>query len=218
MVQFSQRLSSLHSHPHFVQALTIVEKLRTHKHEAFFAGGCVRDSLMGRFAKDIDIATSAHPNAVEKLFPKTIDVGKEFGVMVVVMPKVSFEVASFRSDGPYLDGRRPSKIHFTNAEEDAKRRDFTVNALFYDPVECVTVDYVDGLKDLEKEVIRTVGKAEDRFKEDKLRMLRAIRFVAQTGFSIEGQTLAAIQGHAAEITKVSAERIFQEMSKLLCSP
>jgi poly(A) polymerase len=214
----SQRLSSLHSHPQFSAALGIVEKLKSKGHEAYFAGGSVRDAWMGRPAQDFDIATSAEPNAVEKIFSKTVPVGKEFGVMVVVVPAGSFEVASFRHDGPYLDGRRPAHVKFTNAEEDAKRRDFTMNALFYDPVTEETIDYVGGLKDIEKKVIRTVGVASERFGEDKLRMLRAIRFVAQLGFAIEGETLTAIQARASEITQVSSERVFMEMSKLLRSP
>lgn len=217
-MQVSQRLNLIHSHPLFPAAHLVMERLRGAGFEVYLAGGCVRDALMGRAPKDFDIATSAVPAEVERLFPKTINVGREFGVMIVVTDSASFEVASFRFDGAYIDGRRPSSVTFTNAEEDAKRRDFTVNALFYDPEKTQVIDYVGGLRDLERGILRTVGVPQDRFREDKLRMLRAVRFAAQTGFELEEATFEAIQKSAPEITVVSRERIFQELSRILVAP
>jgi tRNA nucleotidyltransferase/poly(A) polymerase len=155
---------------------------------------------------------------VEKSFPKTLAVGKAFGTIIVVEDGHNFEVTTFRKDGPYLDGRHPSEVKFSDIEEDAKRRDFTVNALFYDPLKHELIDLVDGVTDLDAGIIRTVGRAQDRFKEDRLRMLRAVRFAGWLGFDIEPDVMAAIQDQASELKLVSIERIFNEMKKLLESP
>jgi poly(A) polymerase len=196
-------------------ARSILKQIRMAGFTAFFAGGSVRDQLLGRTAKDFDIATNATPAQIEALFPKTIAVGKVFGVIVVVQDGTETEVATFRTDGGYQDGRRPDSIHFCGAEEDAKRRDFTVNGMFYDPVEDKVIDYVDGKADLEKKIIRAIGDPDRRFAEDHLRMLRAVRFAHTLGFEIELATRAAIQKHAPDLAKISAERIENEFSRTL---
>ena len=185
---------------------------------AFLVGGCVRDFLLGREPQDFDIATDAKPEQVEKLFRKTIPVGKKFGVIIVVENGIQFQVATFRAEADYQDGRRPEKIEFANAEADALRRDFTVNGLFYDPLTEKIHDWVGGEKDLREKIIRTIGKPEERFGEDHLRMLRAVRFAAQLNFEIEPQTFSAIQNLAAKIKIISAERIRDELLKLFCPP
>ena len=181
-------------------------------------GGCVRDFLLGREPQDFDIATDARSEQVEKLFPKTIPVGKKFGVIVVVEGGHQFQVATFRAEAEYRDGRRPEKVVFANAEADASRRDFTVNGLFYDPVTGKTHDWVGGEKDLHAKIIRTIGAPEERFGEDHLRMLRAVRFAARLNFEIEAATLAAIQSLAPKIKMISAERIRDELIKLFSPP
>jgi putative nucleotidyltransferase with HDIG domain len=196
-------------------ALKILKQIRKAGFTAFFAGGSVRDKLLGREAKDYDIATSATPDQIEALFPKTVAVGKAFGVIVVVEDGTETEVATFRADGGYQDGRRPDSIEFYGAEEDAKRRDFTVNGMFYDPVEDKVIDYVGGQIDLEKKIIRAIGDPDRRFAEDHLRMLRAVRFAHTLGFEIEPATRAAIQKHAPDLAKISAERIENEFSRTL---
>ncbi len=196
-------------------ALKILKQIRTAGFTAFFAGGSVRDKLLDRVAKDYDIATSATPDQIEELFPKTVAVGKAFGVIVVVQDGTETEVATFRADGGYQDGRRPDSIHFCGAEEDAKRRDFTVNGMFYDPVEDKVIDYVGGQTDLEKKIIRAIGDPDKRFAEDHLRMLRAVRFAHTLGFEIEPATRAAVQKHAPDLAKISAERIENEFSRTL---
>ncbi|NOU36230.1 MAG: HD domain-containing protein [Kiritimatiellaceae bacterium] len=196
-------------------ALKILKQIRKAGFSAFFAGGSVRDKLLGRIAKDYDIATSATPDQIEALFPKTVAVGKAFGVIVVVQDGTETEVATFRADGGYQDGRRPDSIHFCGAEEDAKRRDFTVNGMFYDPLEDKVIDYVGGQVDLEKKIIRAIGDPEKRFSEDHLRMLRAVRFAHTLGFEIERATRAAIKKFAPDIAKISAERIENEFSRTL---
>ena len=213
----SQRLSSLTSHSAYDSALEIIQNLHKNGFQAMFAGGCVRDALLGKPPKDLDIATSARPSEVETLFANTLSVGKDFGVIVVVTDFGPIEVASFRSDGPYEDGRRPSSIQFTNAKEDALRRDFTINALFYDPIEQELFDFVGGVQDLKLKIIRAVGDPVLRFQEDKLRMLRAVRFLAQLGFAVEEKTELAISQNASEINQVSKERLFNEMHRLLGS-
>lgn len=210
-----QRLGPIEQHAHFPAALDIVKKLRGQGFQALLAGGCVRDAWLGKTAVDIDIATSARPDDIARIFPKTLDVGKAFGTMVVVFPDSQFEVTTFRRDGDYLDGRHPSSITFSDAKEDAQRRDFTINALFYDPVSNETIDYVDGLRDLNQKVIRTVGEPADRFNEDHLRLLRAIRFSAQLDFDIELKTWKAIEELSDKIHHVSRERVWQELFKLL---
>ncbi|MGA2869013.1 MAG: CCA tRNA nucleotidyltransferase, partial [Verrucomicrobiota bacterium] len=162
-------------------AKAIVQRLQKAGFAAFWVGGCVRDFLLGREPQDFDIATDARPEQVEKLFQKTIPVGKKFGVMVVVENGQQFQVATFRAEADYRDGRHPEKVVFANAEADALRRDFTVNGLFYDPLTQKTHDWVGGEKDLRAKIIRTIGSPEERFGEDHLRMLRAVRFAAQLG-------------------------------------
>jgi len=192
----------------------IVARLQQAGFAAFWVGGCVRDFLLGREPQDFDIATDAKPEQVEKLFSKTIPVGKKFGVMIVVENNQQFQVATFRAEADYRDGRRPTKIAFANAEADALRRDFTVNGLFYNPGTQKIHDWVGGEKDLRAKIIRTIGVPEDRFGEDHLRMLRAVRFAAQLNFEIEPETFAAIQRLAPKIKLISAERIRDELLKL----
>jgi len=199
-------------------ATRIVERLRRAGHEAFFAGGCVRDMLLGKQAHDFDVATSARPEDVEKLFPRTFAVGAQFGVIVVLEEGMEFQVATFRSDGAYIDGRRPESVVFTTAEGDALRRDFTINGLFFDPIEKRVLDFVCGEADLRAGVVRAIGDPEARFSEDKLRVLRGVRFAASLGFEIEEKTWAALQSKSAEITQVSAERIREELIKIFLHP
>lgn len=196
-------------------ALKILKQIRKAGFTAFFAGGSVRDRLLGRKAKDFDIATNALPEQIEALFPKTVAVGKAFGVIVVVEDGTETEVATFRTDGGYQDGRRPDSIEFCSAEEDAKRRDFTVNGMFYDPIEDKVIDYVGGQEDLKKKVIRAIGDPDRRFAEDHLRMLRAVRFAHTLGFEIDPSTREAIKKHAPDLSKISAERIENEFSRML---
>lgn len=189
--------------------------LQVHGHTAWIAGGAVRDALMGRVPKDFDVATSATPEEVQGLFSKTISVGKAFGVIKVVIKGGDVEVASFRKDGLYIDGRRPTQVEFSTPEQDASRRDFTINGLFYDPRGKKIWDFVGGTKDLRLKKIRTIGMAEERFSEDKLRILRALRFVSQLGFSLDRSTQKAIVKSLPQILSVSQERYFNEMNKLL---
>lgn len=196
-------------------ALNIVRKLNHHGHQAYFAGGVVRDLLLERLVSDIDIATSAPPEKIEELFPKTLLVGKRFGVVVVVMGSTSYEVTTFRREGAYLDGRHPSQVTFSDARQDALRRDFTVNALFLDAASGEVLDYVAGREDLERRLIRTVGLPRQRFEEDRLRVLRAVRFAAQLGFEIEGETWEAVRSCAGGLTEVSWERIRDELFRIL---
>jgi poly(A) polymerase len=193
----------------------IVTQIRSAGFTAFFAGGCVRDRLLGRTARDFDIATDARPEQIEALFPKTVAVGKAFGVIVVVEDGIETEVATFRTDGGYQDGRRPESIHFCNAQEDALRRDFTVNGMFYDPVNDQVLDYVGGRADLQHRIIRAIGDPEQRFAEDHLRMLRAVRFAQTLGFVIDPATREAIRHHAPDLAKISIERIENEFSRTL---
>jgi poly(A) polymerase len=194
-------------------AKSILVTLRQHGHTAFWAGGCVRDRLLGRPPKDIDIATSARPDEIEPLFPRTVPVGKAFGVITVIQDNLAYEVATFRREEGYTDGRHPARVDFTDAREDALRRDFTINALFYDPVDDIVIDYVDGRKDLKRQCIRAVGDPDERFKEDHLRMLRAIRFAATLDFALATDTEAAIRRHAAQLRRISAERIRDELTR-----
>lgn len=199
-------------------ARSIVGRLRANGHVAYFAGGCVRDRLMGRRASDIDIATSATPPEIIALFPRTVAVGAKFGVVVVIEDNLQFEVATFRSDGAYLDGRRPDAVTFSNAEHDARRRDFTVNGLFFDPVDDRIIDYVGGRIDLENRILRAIGDPIARFTEDRLRILRAVRFAVTLGFDIDDATWNAVCASAAEIHVVSPERIRAELTRTLCHP
>ncbi len=199
-------------------ALQVVHQLRGAGYEALWAGGCVRDQLLGRTPKDYDIATSARPEQVRNLFGhrRTLALGAAFGVIVVLGRKTEqIEVATFRSDGAYVDGRHPEGVTFTTAEQDAERRDFTINGIFYDPVEDRVIDYVCGQQDLEKNILRAIGNPEARFSEDKLRMLRAVRFATTLGFEIDKPTLEAIRAMAPQVRAVSAERTGSELRRLL---
>jgi len=196
-------------------AREICAVLRRAGHRALLAGGCVRDWLLGLTPKDYDIATSAPVSQVRDLFERTIDVGAAFGVLVVVTPEGTFEVATFRRDGPYLDGRHPSHVEFLDEREDALRRDFTVNALFLDPVDNTVLDYVGGRQDLEARVIRAVGDPRKRFAEDYLRMLRAVRFAARLDYRIDPATRKALCDMAPHILRTSAERIRDELVMIL---
>jgi poly(A) polymerase len=196
-------------------ARAIARTLRAACHQALFAGGCVRDLLLGRVPKDFDIATSATPDEITKLFPRTIETGRAFGVMQVVQEGHPTEVATFRRDIGGTDGRRPDAIAFSTPEEDALRRDFTINGLFQDPETGEVIDYVSGRADLAKKTIRAIGVPRDRFAEDYLRLLRAVRFATTLEFTIEPETGAAVRELAPRITAISAERIQQELSRLL---
>jgi len=199
-------------------ARRIVERLRRHGHEAFFAGGWVRDYLLQRKAKDIDIATSAHPEEVQRLFPNSTAVGASFGVIQARAYGHAYEIATFRTEGPYLDGRHPSEVAFSTPEQDARRRDFTVNGMFYDPIAGRVIDYVRGRQDLQRRLIRTIGDPDARFDEDKLRLLRAIRFACSLDFRIAETTWEAIRRLAPKILRVSWERIRDEIRKMLVGP
>ncbi len=199
-------------------ALDIVRRLQGAGFEAFWVGGCVRDVLLGREPQDYDIATNARPEQIEALFPRTIPVGRQFGVILVVDNGHQFQIATFRAEAGYQDGRRPGTVRFSDAREDAIRRDFTVNGLFFDPVANQLHDWVGGEADLRARIIRTVGSPEERFGEDHLRLLRAVRFAAQLGFSIEPATFAAVRALAQKIIVVSAERIRDELNKLFSPP
>lgn len=201
-----------------ILARDIVARLQQAGFSAFWVGGCVRDFLLGREPQDIDIATDALPEQVEKIFKRTFAVGKKFGVVVVNEENHSFQVATFRSEENYQDGRRPGKVVFSDAQSDALRRDFTINALFYDPLTGTTHDWTDGQNDLRAKIIRTIGRPEDRFGEDHLRLLRAVRLAAQLDFEIEPQTFAAVKALAPKIRVISAERIRDELIKLFRPP
>lgn len=196
-------------------ALAIIERLRASGHTALLAGGCVRDYLLGIEPSDHDVATDAAPEQVCALFRRTKQVGAQFGVVLVRISRQEIEVATFRTDGDYRDGRRPEAVRFATAEEDARRRDFTVNGMFLDPETDTVVDYVGGRADLEARLIRCIGDADARFAEDHLRMLRAVRFAARLGFAIETTTQASIQRHAARIAGISAERVRMELEMIL---
>ena len=183
-------------------AVDIIRHLKDTGHDAYLVGGCVRDELRGVAPQDHDIATSAHPDEVEKLFTKTVGVGRQFGVMLVVKQRQQYQVATFRSDAEYIDGRRPTSVTFSNAKTDAKRRDFTINGLFLDPVTDTLHDWVDGQADLEAKQLRTIGKPKERFGEDHLRLLRAVRFAAQLDFEIEPETFDAVRELAEKIQDI----------------
>lgn len=197
------------------KAIAIVQRLRQSGYEAFFAGGCVRDMLLDKAPQDYDIATSARPEDIRRVFTDTIPVGAQFGVILVLLDGQPFEVASFRHDGPYLDGRRPSHVRYGTLQEDILRRDFTINGMVYDPVEDRVIDLVEGQKDLERGLIRAIGDARQRFEEDRLRMIRAVRFAASLKFTIESLTFDAIRQFATTVTQVSWERIGDEITRIL---
>jgi poly(A) polymerase len=210
-------------HPETMTAMTskeaaaraIAARLRQAGHTAYLAGGSVRDQLLGREPKDYDVATDARAAVVQELFPKTIPVGVQFGVVVVVQDDVPIEVATFRADAVYLDGRHPSSVRFSSPEEDARRRDFTINGMFIDPVTDTVIDYVGGQADLRARIIRAIGDPAARISEDRLRMLRAVRFAAVLGCDIEPATFAAIQNAAPLITDIAWERIGEEVIHML---
>jgi putative nucleotidyltransferase with HDIG domain len=211
-------------------ATNIVRTLRERKHEAYLAGGCVRDQVLGREPADYDVATSATPQQVMEIFPQTFAVGIQFGVVLVPLPRKedgvsavgpgekvpAVEVATFRSDIGYSDGRHPDEVRFSkNPQEDVQRRDFTINGLLMDPITNEVLDFVGGRADLSAKVIRTIGEPEHRLAEDKLRMLRAVRFAARFGYAIDPATLTAMQRLAAQIHQVSRERVREELTKML---
>lgn len=199
-------------------AVAIVRRLRQQGHLALLAGGCVRDQLIGREPKDYDVATDATPDRIVALFRRTRKVGIQFGVVLVLQGKHWIEVATFRSDVSYTDGRHPDAVVFGSPEDDARRRDFTVNGLFYDPVSDAVIDHVDGRRDLAARTIRAIGEPLRRFREDYLRMIRAVRLAAELGFEIEPATRDAIAVHPENILRVSTERIREEFTRLLVSP
>jgi putative nucleotidyltransferase with HDIG domain len=204
-------------------ATDVVRRLRSAGYEALWAGGCVRDELLGLTPKDYDVATSARPEQVQALFRRTIAVGASFGVVEVLGPRtprgpLKVQVATFRSDVSYSDGRHPDAVVFSSAREDALRRDFTVNGMFFDPLEDRLVDYVGGQDDLKAGLIRAIGDPAQRFAEDKLRMLRAVRLAARFDFAIDAATASAVKEMASQIGAVSAERIADELRKLLVDP
>lgn len=199
-----------------ILALKIVRTLRSHHHQAFLVGGCVRDLLLGRPPKDFDVATSAHPSEILNLFPGSGLVGAHFGVVMVREDHTHVEVATFRSDHDYRDGRRPDRVLFeTHAEADVERRDFTINSLLMDPESGEIIDYTGGRADLEAGLIRTVGDPARRFAEDHLRMLRAVRFASRFGFRVHGETMDAIRRMPELIRVVSAERVQHEIARIL---
>ena len=200
-------------------AIDVVRKLREAGYQALWAGGCVRDLLLGRVPTDYDVATSARPAEVQELFGRnrTLPVGVAFGVVIVrgKRRQGEIEVASFRTDASYSDGRRPDSIQFSTPEEDAQRRDFTINGMFYDPIDENVIDFVGGQEDLKRKVIRAIGVPDQRIAEDKLRMLRAVRFAARFGFEFDEATRASVARHAADVVVVSGERIQMEMRSTL---
>lgn len=199
-------------------ARAVVARLQQAGFTAYFAGGCVRDRLRGMQPKDYDVATNARPEQVQRLFARTVAVGVQFGVVRVMEHGHQFEVASFRADGVYIDGRRPEDVTFTSPEGDAQRRDFTINGMFYDPVAERIIDFVGGQADLSAGVLRAIGDPVARFGEDRLRLLRAVRFAATLGFEVEAATWEAVRAHAGQIGVVSAERIQDELVKIFTAP
>jgi poly(A) polymerase len=199
-------------------ARSLVDRLRAAGHVAYFAGGCVRDLVRGQIPKDFDIATDARPDEVQKSFRRTYAVGAHFGVIVVLENDFQFEVATFRSDGAYLDGRHPVAVNFSSPEEDARRRDFTINGMFYDPPNESVIDFVGGRQDVADHVVRAIGNPEERFAEDRLRLLRAVRFATVLQFEIEPATWQAIVRAADTIKTISAERIREELVRIFLSP
>ena len=199
-------------------AREVAARLRERGHIAYFAGGCVRDMVRGLTPKDYDIATDARPEVVQKIFPRTYAVGVHFGVIIVLENDFQFEVATFRSDEAYVDGRHPSAVRFSSPEEDAKRRDFTINGMFYDPVAEEVIDFVGGRADIAARMVRAIGEPAQRFAEDRLRMLRAVRFATALDYKIDSQTWDALLASAPSINQISAERIRDELVRIFISP
>ena len=201
-----------------MQARAVVQRLQNAGFLAFYAGGCVRDALLGLAPKDFDIATSAQPREVQALFARTVAVGAHFGVIGVMEGAYSFDVATFRSDDAYVDGRHPTGVTFSTPQLDAQRRDFTINGMFFDPIRGEVIDYVHGREDLKSGILRAIGAPAQRLREDRLRLLRAVRFAATFGLEVEPATWQAIRENAAEIHVVSAERIREELVRIFTSP
>jgi len=199
-------------------AREIAARLRESGHIAYFAGGCVRDMVRGLTPKDYDVVTDARPEAVQTLFPRTFAVGAHFGVIIVLEKGFQFEVATFRSDDAYIDGRHPSAVHFSSPEEDAQRRDFTINGMFYDPVAEKLIDFVGGCADIDAKLVRAIGDPARRFAEDRLRMLRAVRFATVLDYQIDKNTWDALVANASSINQISAERIRDELMRIFQSP
>ncbi len=220
-LRFAQRSGysdPVESSPMEKVALGVAARLRQSGHLAYFAGGCVRDMVRGLIPKDYDIVTDARPEAVQRLFPHTFAVGAHFGVIIVLENGFQFEVATFRSDDAYIDGRHPSAVHFSSPEEDAQRRDFTINGMFYDPVADKVIDFVGGRADIDAKLVRAIGDPAQRFAEDRLRMLRAVRFATVLGYEIEKATWDALVTNASSINQISAERIRDELVRTFLSP
>lgn len=196
-------------------AIKVLSILRDAGFETYFAGGCVRDRLLSAAPTEYDIATSAKPNDIKKIFPKAKSVGEAFGVMLVRSNDIVFDVATFRSDGVYKDHRHPTEITFTDAKHDAKRRDFTINGLFEDPLEDKIIDFVDGKADIDARIIRAIGDPHERLADDHLRMLRAVRFAAHLSFSIDSETADSIRQNAPHLAGISKERIGEEVRRML---
>jgi len=205
----------LPDHAHRLHAREIIHRLRESGHEAYFVGGCVRDFILNQTSSDYDIVTSARPEEVIKLFPRTVAIGAKFGVVAVITDNHSFEVATFRSDDVYEDGRHPSRIHYSTAREDVFRRDFTINGLLMDPDTGAIIDYVNGRLDIDNKIVRTIGDPEKRFREDYLRLLRAVRFAANLHFDLEPATRDTVKREASNIRHISVERIREEINKIL---
>src|SRR5262245_55384917 len=199
-------------------ARRVAARLREQGHVAYFAGGCVRDMVRGLTPKDYDIGTDARPEAVQRLFPRTVAVGAHFGVIIVLEDGFQFEVATFRSDDAYIDGRHPTGVHFSSPEEDAKRRDFTINGMFYDPVAEEVIDLVGGQADIAARLVRAIGDPAKRVAEDRLRMLRAVRFATALDYQIDNGTWDAVVANAPSINQISAERIRDELVRSFLSP
>ncbi len=204
------------SHALAKAARDVVARLQTQGHVTYWAGGCVRDRLLNLEPADYDIATAATPEEVISLFPGALEVGRAFGVLIVQQGGFDIEVATFREEGGYEDGRHPDFVSFsTDARDDALRRDFTINAMFYDPIADTLHDFVEGQQDVTRRLIRCVGRAADRFRDDHLRMMRAVRFATRFGFQLTAETRAAIQQHATHITRISPERIREELTRTM---
>src|SRR5881396_972754 len=199
-------------------ARKVAARLRDDGHIAYFAGGCVRDMVRGLAPKDYDIATDARPEVVQKLFPRTYAVGAHFGVIIVLENDFQFEVATFRSDEAYIDGRHPTAVHFSSPKEDARRRDFTINGMFYDPVAEEVIDFVGGRADIAAKLVRSIGDPAHRFAEDRLRMLRAVRFATVLDYQIDQNTWDALVANAPSINQISTERIREELVRIFLSP
>src|SRR5437762_8199673 len=205
----------MRSSPMEEAARKVAARLREDGHIAYFAGGCVRDMVRGLTPKDYDIATDATPEIVQKLFPRTYAVGAHFGVIIVLENGFQFEVATFRSDEGYIDGRHPSAVRFSSPEEDAKRRDFTINGMFYDPVAEEVIDFVGGRADIAANMVRAIGDPAERLAEDRLRMLRAVRLATVLDYKIDAKTWDALVASAVSINEISAERIRDELVRIL---